>query len=109
MKPHSIWTTALTGLILTAGLLGLGRGLADLRPMHHIEYLTVLVNCGSGVEPHSAWTEPQHVSQYSACLDRSAPIQSRSASHCAGNCGNEPAQAATQDRLIPDALRRWRL
>jgi hypothetical protein len=81
-----------------------------LHPIYHLEYLALVVNCGAGVEAHAAWTEQQHVPQYSVCLDRSEPVESaRSASHCSGgDCGRESAPRTDEIYSDKDA-HRWRL
>ena len=114
MKTKSKWILTFAGLTLTAALVVLGCALVQLHPIHHIEYLAILVNCSGGFEAHAAWTEQQHVSQYSVCLDRSVPVESaRSASHCSGgpggDCGRESAQREEELHSDPDALHHWRL
>jgi hypothetical protein len=114
MKPNSKLVLTFAGVALTATLAVLGGALVHLHPIHHIEYLTQIVSCGGGFEAHGAWTEQEHVRQYSVCFDRSEAGESaRSASHCpdgsGGNCGRESAQGKEEAYSDPDALHHWRL
>ncbi len=109
MKPNSTWAMAVTGLMLTAGLVVAGCRLADQHPMQHFASLTTLVNCSGGFEAQTAGTEQQHIRQYSACLDRSTVESVRSASRCSGgDCSTAPAQERDHAQSAPDD-RRWRL
>jgi len=110
MKPNSKWIATFTGLTLIAAVVVLSYALVHLHPIYHLEYLALVVNCGAGVEAHAAWTEQQHVPQYSVCLDRSEPVESaRSASHCSGgDCGRESAPRTDEIYSDKDA-HRWRL
>ena len=114
MKTNSKWILTFTGLTLAGALVVLGYALVHLHPIYHIEYLALMVNCGGGLEAHAAWTEQQHVRQYSVCLDRSEQLESaRSASQCSGgpggDCGQESAQREEEVYSNPGALHHWRL
>ncbi len=113
MKPNSIWVIAFSGMVLIAGLLVAGHALVQAHAMQHVEYLTLLVNCGGGFEAHAAWTEQQHVRQYTVCLDRRESAESaQTVSHtgCSGgDCGRQSVPEQEQTESVPDALRHWRL
>ena len=108
------WVMTFSGLALTLLLVLVGYGLVDLQPMHHLEYLTVLVNCGGGLETHAALAEQQHVHPSAVCLDRMDSVATaRSTSNCStasgGDCGRASGQSKQEEQNDPDALRRWRL
>lgn len=111
MKPNSKWVLMFAGLTLTGVLVVLGYATVHLHPISHIEYLALMVNCGAGFDAHGAWTEQQHVRQYSVCLDRSEPGDTvRSGGDCSGgDCGRESAQRKEEAYSDPDDLHRRRL
>jgi|SRR5271166_264597 len=108
-----MWVLTFTGLALTAGLLLLGYALVHLHPIYHVEYLTLLVNCGGGFETHAAWVERQHAHPYPACVDRMESVApAQSASQCSasgGDCGRKSAQSGEEDQSDPDTIRHSRL
>ncbi|MGA8540943.1 MAG: hypothetical protein WB566_15690 [Terriglobales bacterium] len=111
MKPNPKWILTFAGVTL-AMFVVLGFALVHAHPMNHIEYLALMVNCGGGFEAHGAWTEQQHVRQYSVCVDRNEPSEpARSAADCGGDgrCERESAQRKEEAYSDPDALHHWRL
>lgn len=111
MKPKSAWVMACTGLTLI-GLLAIGYGVANAHPIHHLEYLTVLVNCGSGLETHEASTERQPMLPHAVCFVRNdAVVESTgSVSGCDGrDCGRVSGDEREQPQSAPSHLRRSQL
>ena len=107
---NSVWVVTLTGLMLTAGLAAAAYAAVNVHPVHHLEYLTRVVNCGETVEgqPGASAAEAQHVRQYSVCLDRGTQVESsRSVSQCSDdNCGTESAPERKQPQIVSATLQR---
>ena len=107
---NPVWVVTLAGLMLTAGLAAAAYAAVNVHPVHHLEYLTRVVNCGETVEgqPGGATAEAQHVRQYSVCLDRSTRVESaRSVSQCSGDdCGTNSAPAQKQPQMVSATFQR---